>query len=76
MKIGKLETTQAERPTVPRMAISVDEAAQSSGLSRSFLYGEMKAGRLHYLKAGSRRLVQVAELEAFLARLAQGSAIA
>lgn len=57
---------------VPRMALSVQEAAEASGLSKSYLYLEMKAGNLKYMKAGSRRLIRVADLEVFLAGLSQG----
>ena len=61
-----------ERPTVPRVSLSVQEAAQSCGVSKSFLYNYMSSGALRYLKAGSRRLILLSELEAFLGRLAQG----
>lgn len=61
-----------ERPTVPRVSLSVQEAAESCGVSKSFLYNCMAAGTLKYVKAGSRRLIAVSELDAFLARLGQG----
>ncbi len=60
----------AERPPVARVCLSVPEAAESTGLSKSTLYNCMKAGTLKFAKAGSRRLIAVSELEAFLARLA------
>lgn len=58
------------RTPVPRLAFRIDEAAESAGLSRSKLYEEMALGNLHFVKCGSRRLIPVAELEAFLSRLA------
>ena len=49
--------------TLPRTAYSLDEVAQSLGLSRSTLYSEMAAGRLQTVKLGRRRLVPARELE-------------
>ncbi len=57
---------------IPRVSFSVDEAAQSCGLSKSFLYNCMAEGKLKFIKAGSRRLIVVSELEAFLGRLSPG----
>jgi excisionase family DNA binding protein len=53
-----------------RLAYSVEEAAQVTGLSRDLLYGEMRAGRLAYLKVGRRRIITRQHLEAFLAQAA------
>ena len=51
-----------------RLAYSVEEAAQVTGLSRDLLYDEMRAGRLAYLKVGRRRIITRQHLEAFLAQ--------
>jgi excisionase family DNA binding protein len=61
-----------DRPPVSRLSLSVAEAAEAVGLSKSYLYLAMKEGTLHFVKAGARRLIAVSELEAFLARLPQG----
>ena len=53
-----------------RLAYSVEEAAQVTGLSRDLLYDEMRAGRLAYLKVGRRRIITRQHLEAFLTRRA------
>ena len=53
-----------------RLAYSVEEAAQVTGLSRDLLYDEMRAGRLAYLKVGRRRIITRHHLEAFLAQAA------
>ena len=53
----------AQSNTVPRTAYSLDEAAQSLGLSRRTLYGLMDRGQLTTVKLGKRRLVPAAELE-------------
>ena len=50
-----------------RLAYSVDEAAQITGLSRDLLYDQMRTGRLAYLKVGRRRIITRQHLEAFLA---------
>ena len=49
-----------------RLAYSVDEAAQLTGLSRDLLYDEMRRGNLDYLKVGRRRLITRQHLEQFL----------
>jgi len=49
-----------------RLAYSVEEAAQITGLSRDLLYDQMRTGRLAYLKIGRRRIITRQHLEAFL----------
>jgi len=49
-------------PFRERILCSVADAETASGISRSQLYVEMKAGRLEFKKRGSRRLVRVASL--------------
>jgi excisionase family DNA binding protein len=51
-----------------RLAYSVDEAAQITGLSRDLLYDQMRTGRLAYLKVGRRRIITRQHLEAFLTK--------
>jgi len=53
-------------PPTERLAYSVDEAAQLTGLSRDLLYDEMRRGNLRYLKVGRRRLIRRQHLEEFL----------
>jgi excisionase family DNA binding protein len=53
-----------------RLAYSVDEVAQITGLSRDLLYAQMRAGRLGYIKVGRRRIITRRHLDAFLARAA------
>jgi hypothetical protein len=49
-------------PFRQRILCSVADAETASGISRSQLYLEMKAGRLDYVKRGTRRLVSVPSL--------------
>jgi hypothetical protein len=58
----KLNTAEQKVPFRERLACSVSDAVEASGISRSRLYMEMKDGRLEYLQRGSRRLVRVASL--------------
>jgi excisionase family DNA binding protein len=61
-------TTSAAEEPAQRLAYSVDEAAQVTGLSRDLLYDQMRAGKLLYLKVGRRRIITRQHLEAFLTR--------
>jgi excisionase family DNA binding protein len=60
----------AAGPVGERLAYSVEEAAQVTGLSRDLLYDQMRTGRLAYLKVGRRRIITRQHLEAFLTQAA------
>jgi excisionase family DNA binding protein len=49
-----------------RMTYSIAEAAAATGLSRPTLERHLAAGRLASVKIGGRRLIAVADLEAFV----------
>jgi excisionase family DNA binding protein len=49
-----------------RLAYSVEEVCDLTGLSRSLVYDLMAAGRLAYIKAGRRRIITAQHLAAFL----------
>ncbi|WAT17109.1 helix-turn-helix domain-containing protein [Aurantiacibacter sp. MUD11] len=51
------------------IAVTIPQAVQASGLSRSALYEAMKRGDLTARKAGRRTLIAFADLEAYLASL-------
>lgn len=53
-------------PAGERLAYSVDEGAQISGLSCGLLYDQMRTGRLAYLKVGHRRIIIRHHPRAFL----------
>lgn len=55
-----------------RLTLSVAEASLVLGISRSRLYEEISSGRLKKTKLGRRTLVLVAELKAWLEKLALG----
>jgi excisionase family DNA binding protein len=52
-----------------KLAHSIAEFAQLSGLGRSFLYEQIKAGNLPVRKAGRRTLILHDEGQAWLAKL-------
>ncbi|CAA9395470.1 MAG: hypothetical protein AVDCRST_MAG75-1808 [uncultured Propionibacteriaceae bacterium] len=57
------------RRSVPAVLYDVDEAAEALRLSRSALYELIRSGQLRSVKAGRRRLVPVAALTEYVARL-------
>ncbi len=54
-----------------RLALTIAQAVQASGLSRSFLYRKFDTGELPRLKAGKRVLILRADLENYLNTLRQ-----
>jgi excisionase family DNA binding protein len=68
-----LEDPMNAQPTEPlpeRLAYSVAEAVQLTGLSRDLLYDQMRHGTLAYLKVGRRRVITRTQLETFLSKAA------
>ena len=53
-----------------RLAVSPAEAARMAGIGRTKLYELIASNEIASLKLGSRRLIRVSEIEAFLDRLA------
>ncbi len=68
----------SERPTPKRPAASlrrlrgVVEEAERLGVSRGWLYGEIRAGRFPHKRLGGRVLLDPAETDEFLERQAVG----
>jgi excisionase family DNA binding protein len=52
-----------------RLAVSPTQAAVLAGIGRTKLYEALNSGILPSFKIGTRRLVRVAEIEAWLLRL-------
>lgn len=52
---------------VQRVALRVGEAAAAAGVSLPFLYGAIADGSLRSAKIGKRRLIRVADLDAWIA---------
>lgn len=51
------------------ISITIRDAVQTTGISRSALYEALKRGDLSARKAGRRTLIPIADLEAYLASL-------
>ena len=49
-----------------RLAYSIPDALTAVSMGRSFIYEEIKAGRLRTFKVGSRTLIAAADLSAWL----------
>jgi excisionase family DNA binding protein len=58
------------------VAFSIPTMAARIGVSRSFLYEELKAGKLKSFKIGKRRLIHVEDEAAYLAAHRQAATAA
>jgi len=52
--------------TVPKLAFSVEDAAEVAGVSRATLYAEIKSKRIETFKIGSRRLISLSAIEKYI----------
>lgn len=59
-----------------KVAFTVDEFRKAYGVGRSFIFEEIKAGRLHARKAGRRTLILKIDAEAWLQSLPSSGAAA
>jgi excisionase family DNA binding protein len=59
---GKVSSCDKLEP----LAVSVGEAARLAGVSRTMLYQALRSGGLRSLKIGSRRLITIEALDAWL----------
>ncbi|MBW4982721.1 helix-turn-helix domain-containing protein [Mameliella sp. CS4] len=64
-----MDETPADSPVHPVLAVAPAEGARISGVGRTKFYQAISSGDLKSFKFGSRRLVRVAEIEAWLKRL-------
>jgi excisionase family DNA binding protein len=56
----------SSRDKLEPLAVSVGEAARLAGVSRTMLYQALRSGALRSLKIGSRRLITIEALDAWL----------
>lgn len=66
-KLAAQVTELVERPVVRPQALSVDATAESLSLSRSAVYHLLSTGQLVSAKVGTRRLIPLSAIDAFLA---------
>lgn len=63
------DTTTDDAPsTVPKVLLTVDEAAEAMSLGRSYVYELVMRNTIRSVKVGRKRRIPVAELHAFVAR--------
>jgi hypothetical protein len=52
-----------------RLALSIPDVVRSTGLCRTLIYAEIRAGRLHARKCGRRTIILRSDVEEFLKEL-------
>lgn len=68
-----MNTGQIATVTPNAVAFSLEDASKAAGgISRSFLYSEMRAGRLASKMIGKRRVIPVEALRAWIAAAPDG----
>lgn len=72
--MAKTKETSGARKERSRLGLSVTEAAEDSGLSRSTLYLLMTEGELPYSKVRGRRVIQPEDVRRLLERHRHGPA--
>lgn len=65
-------TAPTPDPSPQRLAYSVSEAAFILGIGRSFLYEELRQGRIKSIRRGRRRLILAAALTEYLEEREKG----
>ncbi|MBB3311481.1 excisionase family DNA binding protein [Rhizobium sp. BK196] len=53
---------------IPRILLNIRQVTQATGISRASIYRQMKAGRLPFVKLGSRTLFRPADIKHFVDR--------
>ncbi len=62
-----IQSISTSGSSVERLAVSPAEAARLAGIGRTKLYEALGSGALASFKIGSRRLIRVSSLDAWLA---------
>ena len=63
------ETTRRMARPVPRLSLTLEEAAESTGLSRTRLFGAVREGKLTVRKDGKSTIVELDELQRYVRSL-------
>jgi excisionase family DNA binding protein len=56
-----------------KLAYGINDAVQATSVGRTFLYGEIKAGRLKTFKVGTRTLIKSEDLDAWLSKYGEAA---
>lgn len=62
----KTLNTRGPTPDIEKLALSIADVVRASGLCRTLVYGEIRAGRLAARKCGRRTIILRQDLNAFL----------
>ena len=65
-KAPSIAETHVAADGIPRLGLSVQEAAMAAGLSLRFMWDEIKNGKVRTKRAGRRVIVTVAALNEYL----------
>ena len=63
------ETTRRMARPVPRLSLTLEEAAESTGLSRTRLFGAVREEKLTVRKDGKSTIVELDELQRYVRSL-------
>jgi excisionase family DNA binding protein len=58
----------------PKILLNIRQVTETTGISRTSIYRQMKAGQLPFVKVGSRTLFRPADLQDFVDRNVQAPA--
>ena len=64
-----VQAAESSAPKPEKLAFSVDEFCEVASVGRSFVYEEIRAGRLIAQKAGSRTLITRENAKTYMANL-------
>ena len=67
----RLHCTKPEMTEKDRLAYTVPQLAEATGVGRTTLYEEIRSGRLRPVKVRRRTIITVEEARRWLARLSQ-----
>jgi len=62
------ETWRETVEVTPKILLNIRQVTEATGISRASIYRQMKAGRLPFVKLGSRTLFRPADIEHFVDR--------
>jgi excisionase family DNA binding protein len=65
-EVAQTAATGADEPGSDAIACSPAEGARRIGVSKPTMYGLLMSGKVRSVKVGSRRLVSIASLRAFI----------
>ena len=68
MKLQTIQIPMQEPSPIPKLAYTIEEAAESLNMGKSMAIALINAGRLRSIRLGRKILIPVTEIQAFLDR--------